>query len=268
MSNREPKYYIAPKESFEATADAIRAVTGENGEIEWKSNGFADVLGNEKRYTVEDYLNHNISGEVTTSIMNLPSYSLREQKITKLIRTTSTVKGGMNPSSLQNCKQLTEIITTNPNGIIWVGANALAGCTSLQYLSRVYDLYGSSVSGCSNLSIVEFADSTDTKGIRGESCFSNCTSLQTIIIRRTDALILLNNVNVFDGTPFASGGTGGTIYIPEILYDHLGDGTSLDYQSATNWSTIHGYGTITWQKIEGSIYENTYADGTPVGGAS
>lgn len=49
--------------------------------------------------------------------------------------------------------------------------------------------------------------------------------------------------------------TGGTIYIPKVLYDHLGDGTSLDYKAATNWSTVDGYGAITWAKIEGSAYE-------------
>lgn len=45
-NNQTVDYYIAPKESFDATADAIRAVTGESGEIEWKSNGFADALEN------------------------------------------------------------------------------------------------------------------------------------------------------------------------------------------------------------------------------
>ena len=65
------------------------------------------------------------------------------------------------------------------------------------------------------------------------------------------------NTNAFNSTPFASGGTGGTIYIPETLYNHLGDGTALDYKSATNWSVIDAYGTITWAKIEGSPYEVT-----------
>lgn len=55
-----------------------------------------------------------------------------------------------------------------------------------------------------------------------------------------------------------------TIYIPKSLYDHLGDGSSLDYKSATNWSTADGYGVITWAAIEGSQYENYYADGTPI----
>ena len=90
------------------------------------------------------------------------------------------------------------------------------------------------------------------------------TSLNLLILRKSDEPVKLNNVNAFQSTPFASGGVGGTIYIPQALYNHLGDGTSLDYKAATNWSTVDGYGTITWAKIEGSQYEDYYADGTPV----
>ena len=85
-----------------------------------------------------------------------------------------------------------------------------------------------------------------------------------LVLRKSSAIVTLANIGAFAGTPFASGGAGGTIYIPKALYDHLGDGTELDYQSATNWATIHGYGTITWAKIEGSQYETHYADGTAI----
>lgn len=95
-------------------------------------------------------------------------------------------------------------------------------------------------------------------------CFNGNTALNTLILRKSDTITALNNVTAFQNTPFASGGTGGTIYIPKVLYDHLGDGTSLDYKAASNWSTIDGYGTITWAQIEGSQYENYYADGTQI----
>lgn len=87
------------------------------------------------------------------------------------------------------------------------------------------------------------------------SAFGNAPNLATIIIRAT-AIPTLSGT-LFTNTPFASGGTGGTIYIPETLYNHLGDGTALDYKAATNWSVIDAYGTITWAKIEGSQYEVT-----------
>lgn len=92
--------------------------------------------------------------------------------------------------------------------------------------------------------------------------FSGCTVLSTIILRHT-TIVTLASTNTFNNTPFASGKAGGTIYIPKVLYDQLGTGTN-DYKAATNWSTIDGYGTITWAQIEGSIYETQYADGETI----
>lgn len=85
--------------------------------------------------------------------------------------------------------------------------------------------------------------------------FNGCTVLGILILRKTTGIQTLANVNAFFGTKFKSGGAGGTIYIPKALYDELGTGSSLDYKAATNWSTIDGYGTITWAQIEGSEYE-------------
>lgn len=81
-----------------------------------------------------------------------------------------------------------------------------------------------------------------------------------------DTLILRSNtvVTAADVNSIGALSTTSTVYIPKVLYDHLDDGTADDYKSATNWSTIDGYGTITWAAIEGSQYENAYADGTPI----
>lgn len=93
--------------------------------------------------------------------------------------------------------------------------------------------------------------------------YAYCTAFTVFVLRKKSVVKLINR-EAFRDTPFASGGSGGTIYIPKALYDHLGDGTEYDYKAATNWSTIDGYGTITWAQIEGSIYETQYADGTPI----
>lgn len=97
----------------------------------------------------------------------------------------------------------------------------------------------------------------------GGYTWNQCTKLTKIILRK-ETIPRLDNANAVVNTPFKSGGTGGEIYIPKVLYDHLGDGSALDYKSATNWSTVDGYGTITWMQIEGSQYEHYYADGTPI----
>lgn len=105
------------------------------------------------------------------------------------------------------------------------------------------------VSGVKKLSLLDWG-----KCDLRSNLFSYASNLKTLILRKT-TIATVNNVNTFSGTPFANGGSGGTIYIPKALYDHLGDGTSNDYKAATNWSTVDGYGTITWAKIEGSPYE-------------
>lgn len=100
-------------------------------------------------------------------------------------------------------------------------------------------------------------------GSVGTYSFQNCVALNKLILRSNSVQAL--GSNAFAGaTIFLSGGTGGTVYIPKALYDHLGDGTANDYKSATNWSVYDGYGTITWAQIEGSQYDGYYAEGTPI----
>ena len=91
------------------------------------------------------------------------------------------------------------------------------------------------------------------------SAFANCSTLDTLVIRGGDngsRMMTLANLNAFANTPFASAGTGGTLYVPSALVS--------TYQSATNWSTLLGYANNNIQAIEGSIYETQYADGTPI----
>lgn len=99
----------------------------------------------------------------------------------------------------------------------------------------------------------------------------NCASLETRALYGFDfkGILILRSASIVTCSAANSIGAintraDATIYIPKSLYDHLGDGSSLDYKSATNWSTADGYGTITWACIEGSQYETAYADGTPI----
>lgn len=86
--------------------------------------------------------------------------------------------------------------------------------------------------------------------------FYGCTNFNTFIIRKTDSVVPLDNINVFYNTPFASGKAGGTLYVPSALIS--------SYQSAANWSTILGYANNQILSIEGSIYKTQYADETPI----
>lgn len=172
--------------------------------------------------------------ELTT--LNL--YSFSGLAITTVYLPKLTTSGSY---MFNNCKSLTTVVLPKAGGL---GTNPFGINTS---------------NGCTALKTVDVTAVSQLQG----SQFQFCTALDTLILRRATR-VSLQNVNAFANTKFASGGAGGTIYIPKSLYDHLGDGTSDDYKAASNWSTVDGYGTITWAKIEGSQYENYYADGTPI----
>lgn len=78
-----------------------------------------------------------------------------------------------------------------------------------------------------------------------------------VILRRASSLIGLDNANAL--TAF---GATTTVYIPKALYDHLGDGSSLDYKAQASWKAKAA--SVQWACIEGSQYETAYADGTPI----
>ena len=92
--------------------------------------------------------------------------------------------------------------------------------------------------------------------------FSGCSKLKTLILRRTASATTASNINAFNGTPFASGGTGGTLYVPSALID--------TYKAAARWTTLfgdsraEGYANNQILPIEGSIYETKYADGSDI----
>ena len=144
-----------------------------------------------------------------------------------------------------------------------VGSYAFQSCSKIQYmvLPLAASIPQNGFTSCSLLEGVDFGAAASI----GSNCFRGCSALNKVVLRKSDAICSLGGSDSFANTPFKSGGTGGTVYIPKALYEHLGDGTSLDYKAASNWATYDGYGTITWAKIEGSIYETKYVDGTTIG---
>lgn len=113
------------------------------------------------------------------------------------------------------------------------------------------------VSGATSLTKMDLGASfsTESSGIRNNA-LNGASAMNVLILRKTSAIVPLQNINAFTNTPFASGKAGGTLYVPNSLIS--------TYQNASVWSTILGYSTNSIVKIEGSQYENYYADGTPI----
>ena len=215
---------------------------------EWTSNGFAN--------------RSEPNGEITISGVTVYDSAYINRPITKLNLRKLT---GLNTRAFEGCTSLQEV--SMHTGYFSMGQNIFISCTALEKATVVYgnsnfgDLKTGFFSGCTHLEAVDLGQYMKNLN---EKCFYNCAALQTIILRRSEGLVALNNSNIFTGTRAASGGAGITIYIPKALYDHLGDGSNLDYKAATLWSTFDGYGTLTWAKLEGSAYETEYLDGLPV----
>ena len=170
------------------------------------------------------------TGDVILSVTAIADYAIYERRNSTEWKLYGPNVTSIGQSGVRNCSQLTEV--------------------HLPILSTTHST-GYSFYGNAKLVLVDYGVA-DT--IRGNQ-FNASTALNTLILRKDDSLVSLANTNAFNGTCFKSGGSGGTIYIPAFLYNHLGDGGGYDYQSASNWSTVYGYGTITWTKIEGSVYE-------------
>ena len=229
-------------------------------------------------FTADDIWQGNVDGTVTMNASLFPKpVSYAFQKITSLstpnavsLRTTS---GGQFPNGafegntslttvyaplatglvdyiFRNCTALTDVNIRSVNDS---AGGSFQNCTALPVivLPKINVLYSNVFYGCSSLAAADILGGNYI----GQNIFTNCTVLNTLIIRKA-GVCTLQNVNSFNGTPFASGGAGGEIYVPQAFL--------ATYPTSGNWATINGYGTVTWKAIEGSTYETHYADGTPI----
>lgn len=180
-----------------------------------------------------------------------------------------------------NCKQIT--VSELPIGVTTLNTYAFAGCTSITSISSdaaittigSYFMTGTSANPTMSLrsasfpnmttscyiqstafgattaeracQLLEFADIGSSKSISA-SAFANCYALQTLVMRRSDAICALSNANAFYNTPMNGyNNLTGTVYVPSALIS--------TYQTATNWKTLYDAGTVTFAAIEGSEYE-------------
>lgn len=154
---------------------------------------------------------------------------------------------------------LTKLTTVKLPSAKTFSSYALAGCKALPLivLPAVTSMAAETFKACTALTTIDLGVSAAIANY-SQRVFQNCSNLTTLIIRKS-SVMYLQFVNDFDGTPFASGKAGGTLYVPSALV--------ASYKSATNWSAIFGYGSGEQNQvlpIEGSIYETQYADGTPI----
>lgn len=80
---------------------------------------------------------------------------------------------------------------------------------------------------CTNLTVCELTNATVIRSY----AFNNCTKLNKLVIR-TASVCGLSYTNVLASTPFGSGKSGGTLYVPSALID--------SYKAHGTWKLIIG----------------------------
>ena len=103
-------------------------------------------------------------------------------------------------------------------------------------------------SGVFNRSMIQVCDlGPDVTRLQSDTFYTNVTTkiCLVLILRRTTDIVTAGSQDSINGLV--------DVYVPQSL--------KASYQAATYWSTNSG---ITFHDIEGSEYEDYYADGTPV----
>lgn len=225
--------------------------------------GIFSASGGGGGYTAEQIINGEApAGEVVyTADRDMPKGAITNKSaITKLTLDMGTYKfkdvGGTSFAISSNNIPVYVILYNNNNALPgYVFERNTSEFIIVLRGANVPNLGGNSFRENSGLTHFDVTFTKSGRWIGGSVVFMSCSKLETLIIR-SENLVSLGDTNCFTGTPFASGGTGGTIYVPSALI--------ASYQAANNWSTILGYANNQIKAIEGSIYENAYADGTPI----
>lgn len=190
-----------------------------------------------KAKTIGNYAfryNYGLTGEVTlpSTVTSIGQYSFASCKnMTKFTATGAITTLGTYTfvgASADHKMTVTEIHM--PNLGTGIALNLNFGSTT-------------AANACQQLKI---CDVGKAKSIAANT-FANCYALDTLILRRT-SVTTLANVSAFLNTPMRGRNSmTGTIYVPEALID--------TYKAASVWSTLYGYGYVTFSKIEDSVYE-------------
>ena len=211
--------------------------------------------------TIGENAFYNCSKLALTSLPNnLTSISNATFQSCPLLNLTSLPSGitSIGSYAFQNCTSLT--LSSLPDSITTIKDGAFSGCSGLTSIncngiittlspgafclsnsaqsamnlvsvnfpnmaaSTLNTVFGSSTASLA-CSLLQFIDIGNTQKI-GSNSLLNCSSLKTLVLRRSDAICSLASTSAFTGTPFATGGTGGTVYVPSALIS--------TYQTATN----------------------------------
>jgi hypothetical protein len=124
------------------------------------------------------------------------------------------------------CHSATKLVTVNLPAVTNIGMYAFMSCTGLKTVNCPL---ATSISvqcfyDCKKLERVDFGKAKTISTL----ALNNATSLTELILRNTDAICILSNVNALGNSGIANG--LGYVYVPAALVDV--------YKADTNWSSF------------------------------
>lgn len=164
-------------------------------------------------------------GQVTVNVQG--GTNTESEEVAALLGNTMTVLDNDIVTSLRTraCQGATGLQQVNLPNVTSVGTYAFYGCTGLLTvtLPKLTTLSSQPFYSCSKL---VHADCGQVKSIPAQA-FNACSALTELILRKTDSICTLQNVNGVNSTPIGKG--TGYVYVPSALIE--------TYKTATNWST-------------------------------
>lgn len=230
-------------------ADTIRTKTGKNEKLNFPDDYNEEL---EKLYCAADFTDLSNPKGLFKYDGTFTGYLDRQEifwgrtGITEVIFTNATF---IPTQMFRDVASITKV-TADKAEIIYNLSLAGNRFTSIA-LPSCYKVTSAGFRANSSVQIIDLGGTNEEPSIAANAFLSD-SNLTTLILR-SSILYSLENISAFNYTPFASGKSGGTLYVPQTLI--------TSYQQATNWSTILNYPNNNILSIEGSQWETTYGDG-------
>lgn len=263
------------------TADRIRAKTGESADILFdlsNEKGFGDAVdaietGGGGEWTTEGIAaGTEPSGDITITATTIasgafsgkPITSIRGDNVTNIGNNAFLDCNSLGNVSFPNLVSVTGVyifqqcrgslvahfpkLTTTPsNAFMFYNAGTRSSYKGIVVMPAVTSLGSRTFDRC-YLDKVDLGPGVTT--LNADTFYNNIDikTVNTLILRYAGGVVTTANTDRIKGLC--------DVYVPSALVS--------SYQSASNWSTRYSAGKITFHAIEGSAYENAYADGTPI----
>lgn len=235
-------------------ADAIREKGGTSADLAFPT-GFVSAINaiptGGSGLNWDDIVTKNVTGIITITALRIRDYSFYAQPITKVVA-PNVIQ--FDQSSFAYCRKLGTCIfpevTTFSGGSTFANAGGTSMATTNCILVFPKLALGNVRSTFDRGNFAAIDIGQNTSNLYNDTFYHNTgnQTVGTLILRKKDSIVTASTSGAISGLR--------DVYVPQTLIS--------SYTSATNWSSRINGGYITLHAIEGSQYENYYADGTPI----